>query len=84
MREGRTLAQAIDRGFQSAFGTIFDSNFTTLITAVVLYAIGNGPVQGFALVLGLGILTSMFSGIFTSRAIINLKWGKDSRRDIKI
>jgi preprotein translocase subunit SecD len=84
MREGRSLAQSIDRGFGMAVGTIFDANFTTLITAFVLYSIGNGPIQGFALTLGLGILTSMFSGIFASRAMINLVWGRDSRRDVRI
>ncbi|MUJ36165.1 protein translocase subunit SecD [Aliivibrio fischeri] len=83
-KEGRTLAQAIDRGFSSAFGTIFDANFTTMITAVVLYTIGNGPIQGFALTLGLGLLTSMFTGIFASRAIINLVWGRDSRHDVRV
>ena len=84
VRDGRSFAQAIDRGFSSAFGTIFDANFTTMITAVVLYSIGNGPIQGFALTLGLGLLTSMFTGIFTSRAIINLVWGRDSRRDVRV
>lgn len=84
LKEGRSMAQAIDRGFSSAVGTIFDANFTTMITAVVLYAIGNGPIQGFALTLGLGLLTSMFTGIFASRAIINLVWGRDSRRNIRV
>lgn len=84
LREGRSLAQAIDRGFSSAFSTIFDANFTTMITAVVLYAIGNGPIQGFALTLGLGLMTSMFTGIFASRAIINLVWGRDARREVRI
>jgi preprotein translocase subunit SecD len=84
LKEGRSMAQAIDRGFSSAIGTIFDANFTTMITAVVLYAIGNGPIQGFALTLGLGLLTSMFTGIFASRAIINLVWGRDSRRNIRV
>ncbi|MGF1727124.1 protein translocase subunit SecD [Photobacterium nomapromontoriensis] len=84
LKEGRSMAQAIDRGFSSAFGTIFDANFTTMITAVVLYAIGNGPIQGFALTLGLGLMTSMFTGIFASRAIINLVWGRDARREVRI
>ncbi|PSW20685.1 protein translocase subunit SecD [Photobacterium sanctipauli] len=84
LKEGRSLAQAIDRGFNSAFSTIFDANFTTMITAVVLYAIGNGPIQGFAMTLGLGLLTSMFTGIFASRAIINLVWGRDARREVRI
>ncbi|MDP2556922.1 protein translocase subunit SecD [Photobacterium damselae subsp. piscicida] len=84
LKEGRSFAQAINRGFSSAFSTIFDANFTTMITAVVLYAIGNGPIQGFALTLGLGLLTSMFTGIFASRAIINLVWGRDSRHDVRV
>ncbi|PSW05127.1 protein translocase subunit SecD [Photobacterium lipolyticum] len=84
LKEGRCFAQAIDRGFSSAFGTIFDANFTTMITAVVLYAIGNGPIQGFALTLGLGLLTSMFTGIFASRAMINLVWGRDLRRNVRV
>ncbi|PKF49606.1 protein translocase subunit SecD [Enterovibrio nigricans] len=84
LREGRSLAQSIDLGFSSAFSTILDSNITTLISAATLYAIGNGPIQGFALTLGLGLLTSMFTGIFASRAIINLVWGRDARRGVKI
>lgn len=84
LREGRSFAQAIDRGFDSAFGTIIDANITTLIIAVVLYSIGRGPVQGFALTLGLGILTSMFTGILVSRALINKLWGRDTRHDVKV
>ncbi|MGY5453359.1 protein translocase subunit SecD [Agarivorans sp. MS3-6] len=84
MKEGRTFAQSIDRGFQSAFGSIFDANLTTMIVAVALYSIGNGPIQGFALTLGLGLLTSMFTGIFASRALINLVWGRDQRRDLRL
>lgn len=82
--EGRSFAQAIDTGFSSAFSTILDANVTTMITAVILYSIGNGPIQGFALTLGLGIMTSMFSGVFTSRAVINLIWGRDARRDVRV
>ena len=84
LREGRSLAQSIDLGFSSAFATILDSNITTLISAATLYMIGNGPIQGFALTLGLGLLTSMFTGIFASRAMINLIWGKDSRREVRV
>ncbi|MGL5108512.1 MAG: protein translocase subunit SecD, partial [Vibrio ordalii] len=68
----------------SAFSTILDANVTTMITAVILYSIGNGPIQGFALTLGLGIMTSMFSGVFASRAVINLIWGRDARRDVRV
>ncbi|WP_119008327.1 protein translocase subunit SecD [Vibrio superstes] len=84
MREGRTFAQSIDSGFDSAFSTILDANVTTMITAVILYSIGNGPIQGFALTLGLGLLTSIFTGVFASRAIINLIWGKDARREVRV
>ncbi|NOH95950.1 protein translocase subunit SecD [Vibrio sp. 99-70-13A1] len=84
MKEGRSFASAIDCGFSSAFSSIFDANFTTMIVAIALYAIGNGPIQGFALTLGLGLLTSMFTGIFASRAIINLVWGRDQRHDVRI
>ncbi|QUM78658.1 protein translocase subunit SecD [Moritella sp. 24] len=84
LREGRSFAQAINSGFDSAFSTIVDANITTLIIAIVLYSIGQGPVQGFALTLGLGILTSMFTGIFVSRALINKLWGRDTRHDLKV
>ncbi len=84
MKEGRSFASSIDRGFDSAFSSIFDANVTTMIVAVALYTIGNGPIQGFALTLGLGLLTSMFTGIFASRAIINLVWGRDQRHDVRI
>lgn len=84
LKEGRSFALAIDTGFDSAFSTIFDANFTTMITAVVLYSIGNGPIQGFALTLGLGLLTSMFTGIFASRALINLVYGRDASRHVRI
>lgn len=84
LNEGRSFAQAIDKGFSSAFSTILDANVTTMITAIVLYSIGNGPIQGFALTLGLGLITSMFTGVFASRALINLIWGRDSRRDVRI
>lgn len=84
MREGRSFAQSIDRGFQSAFSSIFDANLTTMIVAIALYTLGNGPIQGFAVTLGLGLLTSMFTGIFLSRALINLIWGQDKRRDVRV
>ncbi|WP_295895410.1 protein translocase subunit SecD [uncultured Vibrio sp.] len=84
MKEGRTFAQSIDRGFDSAFASILDANLTTMIVALALYSIGNGPIQGFALTLGLGLLTSMFTGIFASRAVINLIWGRDKRRDVRV
>ncbi|PMP09252.1 protein-export membrane protein SecD [Vibrio breoganii] len=84
MREGRSFAQSIDAGFDSALSTILDANVTTMITAVILYSIGNGPIQGFALTLGLGLLTSIFTGVFASRTMINLIWGQDARREVRV
>lgn len=84
MREGRNFAQAIDRGFDSAFSSIFDANLTTMIVAIALYAIGNGPIQGFAITLGLGLLTSLFTGVFASRILINYLWGRDTSHEVKL
>ncbi|MCY0963609.1 protein translocase subunit SecD [Parathalassolituus penaei] len=71
----RTPQQAIAEGFDRAFITIFDANITTLIVAVILFAVGTGPVKGFAVTLSFGIITSMFTAIMLSRAIINLIYG---------
>lgn len=67
--------QAINSGYDRAFVTIMDANITTLLVAVILYAVGAGPVRGFAVTLSLGILTSMFTAIVGSRALINLIYG---------
>ena len=64
--------------------TILDSNLTTLIVAVILYAVGTGPVKGFAVTLLVGILTSMFTAITGSRALINLIYGGRRVRDLPI
>ena len=69
-RNGRTPVSAIDVGYQRAFGTIVDSNLTTLFAAVALYMIGSGPVRGFAVTLSIGILTSMFSAIMITRLMV--------------
>lgn len=66
---------SIHAGFEKAFGTIADSNITTLIAGVMLFGFGTGAIKGFAVVLSLGILTSMFTAIFVSRAVINLVYG---------
>lgn len=75
LRAGRGVQQAIHLGFDRAFSTIADSNITSLITAVILFGIGTGPIKGFALTLGIGLTISMFTAITVSRAIINLAWG---------
>ena len=67
--------QAIFSGYDKAYSTIVDANITTLIAALVLYVFGNGPVQGFALTLGIGIVTSMFTAIFVSRILVNAIYG---------
>ena len=66
---------AIQSGFERAFVTILDANITTLLVAVILYAVGTGPVRGFAITLSIGILTSMFTAIMGTRAIVNLMYG---------
>jgi preprotein translocase subunit SecD len=66
---------AIHAGFERAVVTILDANLTTLLVAVILYAVGTGPVKGFAVTLSIGILTSMFTAILGTRAIINLIYG---------
>jgi preprotein translocase subunit SecD len=75
LRNGRTPQQAISEGYEKAFATILDSNVTTLIAGVALLVFGSGPVRGFAVVHCLGILTSIFSAVFVSRAIVNLVYG---------
>ncbi|CAD7491696.1 protein translocase subunit SecD [Aeromonas dhakensis] len=84
LREGGSLANAIDFGYRSAFRTIFDANITTLICAVVLYAIGSGPLQGFSITLILGLISSMVTGIWGTRAIINPLWGKSSAKLLRV
>ena len=66
---------AIHSGFERAVATILDANITTLIVAVILYAVGTGPVKGFAVTLSVGIVTSMFTAILGTRALINLIYG---------
>lgn len=68
--------QAIASGYDRAFVTIMDANITTLLVAIILYAVGTGPIKGFAVTLSIGIVTSMFTAIMGSRAIINLIYGK--------
>lgn len=72
LKRGRQVLLAIEKGYKGAFSTILDANITTMITGIILYSIGYGPVKGFALILCLGILTSMFTGVFVSKALTNL------------
>jgi preprotein translocase subunit SecD len=75
LRNGNTPQASIHAGYERAFGTIIDSNVTTLVAGLALLAFGSGSVRGFAVVLCLGILTSMFSGVMVSRALVNLLYG---------
>lgn len=75
LRNGNSPQAAIHAGYDRAFDTILDSNVTTLIVGIMLFTFGSGPVRGFAIVHVLGILTSMFSAVVVSRAIINLTYG---------
>ena len=75
---------AIRDGFSRAFITIFDANVTTLIAALILYIIGTGPVKGFAITLSIGIVTSMFTAIMCTRAMVNLVYGNKNIKELKI
>jgi preprotein translocase subunit SecD len=73
--KGTSIQKAIHSGYEKAFVTIADANITTLLAAVVLFSFGTGPIKGFAITLSIGILTSMFTAIVGTRAIINLMYG---------
>jgi preprotein translocase subunit SecD len=79
LRNGNTPQAAIAAGYERAWNTILDSNITTLIAGIALFAFGSGPVKGFAVVHCLGIMTSMFSAVMVSRAIVNLVYGHKRR-----
>lgn len=80
LKNGVPVQSAIHAGYERAFSTIFDANITTLLVAVILFAVGTGPVKGFAVTLSIGIVTSMFTAIVGTRAIANLVYG---RRNVK-
>ena len=84
LKEGKDPQTAIQEGFSRAFVTIVDANVTTLIASIILYAIGTGPVKGFAITLSIGILTSMFTAILGTRAIINLMYGNKNIKELRV
>lgn len=75
LHDGRSPQQAIHHGYANAFSTIADANITTLITAIILFAVGTGAIKGFAVTLSIGILTSMFTAIVGTRCLVNLVYG---------
>jgi preprotein translocase subunit SecD len=81
---GASVPRAISAGFDRAIITILDANLTTLIVAIILYSIGTGPVKGFAVTLTIGILTSVFTAVYVTRAMVNLFYGGNNARTISI
>ena len=79
LRNGRSVQQAIHEGYNGAFTSIFDSNLTTVLTSLVLYAVGTGPVKGFAITLALGVMISMFTAITGTRMFVNWVYGGNKR-----
>ncbi|AAU28070.1 TPA: protein translocase subunit SecD [Legionella pneumophila] len=84
LRNGLSPQAAIHAGYERAFSTILDANVTTLIVAIILFAVGTGPVRGFAVVLSLGLLTSMLTGITYTRAIVNWYYGGRNVKKLSI
>jgi len=81
LRGGRSVRSAIDAGYSRAMSTIIDSNLTTLIAAIILFSFGTGPIKGFAVTLGIGIMTSFFSAIMVTRLMV-LAWMKRTRASV--
>ena len=84
LKKGREPLEAIDAGYNRAFLTIWDANVTTLIVAVILLSYGTGPVKGFAITLSIGIVTSMFTAIMCTRAMVNIVYGNKNISELKI
>ena len=84
LRVGNSPQASIDAGYSKAFSTIADANITTLIAAIVLFSFGTGSIKGFAVTLSLGILTSMFTAIIGTRAVVNLIYGRQNRPKLSI
>lgn len=84
IRNGRPIQQAINEGYNGAFTSIFDANLTTILTAIILYAVGSGPIQGFAITLSLGVAISMFTAITGTRALVNALYGGKQLKKLSI
>ena len=75
LAKGLSVQRAIHEGFDRAYSAIIDSNLTTLLVGAILFALGTGPVKGFAVTMSLGIITSMFTAIMFTRGLVNLIFG---------
>jgi len=84
LRTNTSIQKAISAGYDKALLTIADANITTLIAALVLFSFGTGPIKGFAITLSIGIVTSMFTAIIVSRAIVNKIYGNKKLEEISI
>ena len=84
LRLGNSVQASIHAGYEKAFSTIADANVTTLIAAIVLFSLGTGPIKGFAITLSIGIITSMFTAIMGTRALVNLFYGGRNLKTLSI
>ena len=84
LRTGKTVRASIDAGYGRAFRTIFDANFTTLMTAFVLYYFGSGPIRGFAVTLAIGIVVSMFTALVVTRMIFDVITSRKVMKSLSI
>ena len=84
LKNGNSPQASIQAGYEKAFSTIADANITTLIAAIILFGFGTGPIKGFAITLSIGILTSMFTAIIGTRALVNLTYGNRQINTLKI
>ena len=81
---GRSIVNAIDAGYKQAIHAIFDANITTLIAAIILFFMGSGPIKGFSVTLGIGVITTVFTSLMLSRALIILWLSKTKAKSLPI
>jgi len=84
LKTGKGPARAIELGYEKALSAIIDANITTLLTAVILFVMGSGPVRGFAVTLGLGIITSVFTAIYVTRLIVVMWYERRKPKQIEV
>jgi preprotein translocase subunit SecD len=84
LRNTKSPGRAIELGYEKALSAIVDANITTFITAVVLFAVGAGPVRGFAVTLGIGIITSVFTALFITRVLVELWFNRARPKTITV